>query len=289
MFWVPRMATSVLQHVPISSEAASRKRTVSVVLGCDRVGSAVAYALHRAGLAVVLVDGVDPPWCRRGMTFINAWYLGSAELEGEAACFCASVKSIPSVLARRLIAATTWSWAGVVAQLDAAAIIDTRRDGRAPTAALRGCVKHVIGVGDRFLLGNDVDVAIDVRECHQADTPAAAIVAGVSSRVPAVGGVDFRGLHADRDGRFFTNHRIGDPVRAGEVVGHLHLQPVVAPCAGVLCGLSARGARVQRGQTIVEVDPRGDPALCFGLGDEPLRIARQVVAALAVLGAMPRN
>ncbi|NDP43608.1 MAG: hypothetical protein GZ089_12965, partial [Aromatoleum sp.] len=89
-------------------------RPAVVVLGAGDVGSAVALALHRAGLAVVLCDEADPSWSRRGMAFTNAWYLGSAELDGDAAMFCASVKSIPLVLdGHRLIAATTWSWRGV--------------------------------------------------------------------------------------------------------------------------------------------------------------------------------
>ncbi|HXX82974.1 MAG TPA: hypothetical protein VEN29_03225 [Casimicrobiaceae bacterium] len=280
------MTASVLQRTPISINAASRKRSVAIVLGCDRVGSAVAHALHRAGLAVVLVDGVDPPWCRRGMAYTNAWYLGSAELEGEAACFCASLKSIPSILSRRLIAATTWSWAGVVAELDAIAIIDARLDGRAPKAALRSRVQHAVGLGNGFLPGFDVDVVIDACGQDDVDTLATPARAGVESQAPAVGGAAVKSLQAEQNGRFVTNHRIADPVRAGEVVGHLHLQPIVAPCDGVLCGLSARGARMLRGQTIVEVDPRGDPALCHGLTEGPLRIARRVVAALAMRGVI---
>ena len=82
---------------------ASFPRQVTIVLGCGEVGSAVALALHQSGLAVVLVDEADPAWHRRGMAFTNAWYVGNAELESEGACFCASLKSIPSILARRMI------------------------------------------------------------------------------------------------------------------------------------------------------------------------------------------
>lgn len=259
------------------------------MLGCDRVGSAIAYALHRAGLAVVLIDGVDPPWCRRGMSYTDAWYLGSAELGGEGACFCASLKSIPSVLSRRLIAATTWSWSGVAAELDALAVIDARLCRHPPIAPIRGRVQHAVGVGEGLVPGVDVDVVIErALADHNLATPASrippSIPAGFARLTPAMGTVVARSLEADRDGRFVTHHRIADVVRVGEVVGHLNRQPMVAPCAGVLCGLSARGARIVRGQTIVEVDPRGDPALCFGLGDEPLQIAHRVLAALAMRG-----
>jgi len=36
---------------------------------------------------------------------------------------------------------------------------------------------------------------------------------------------------------------------------------------------------------VVEVDPRGDPALCFGLGERPQRIAQGVLDAVDLLRA----
>ncbi len=86
----------------------SAKWTVVIVLGAGDVGSAVAVALHRAGLAVVLCDKADPAWSRRGMAFTDAWYFGTADLDGVLAMFCSNVISVPLVLERRLIAATTW-------------------------------------------------------------------------------------------------------------------------------------------------------------------------------------
>jgi hypothetical protein len=71
-----------------------------VVLGSDHVASAVAHRLHRDGFAVVLIDRVDPPCPRRGMAFTDAWYYGATTLAGVNAVFCASVRSIPSVLGR---------------------------------------------------------------------------------------------------------------------------------------------------------------------------------------------
>lgn len=101
-----------------------RDRPVIIVVGCDDVGSAIAHGFHDSGAAVVLIDAADPPWSRRGMSYVDAWYVGGATLDGVDACFCASVKSIPAVLARGdMIAATTWSWAGVATALQPAALI----------------------------------------------------------------------------------------------------------------------------------------------------------------------
>ena len=67
---------------------------------------------------------------------------------------------------------------------------------------------------------------------------------------------------------------------------------IAAPLTGVLRGLSARGARIGAAQKIVEVDPRDDASLCFGLGERPRRIATGVLEALArrgVIVGLPRH
>lgn len=80
-----------------------------------------------------------------------------------------------------------------------------------------------------------------------------------------------RYIYAPVAGVFATAHGIGRPVRAGEPVGYIGDHACHAPIAGVLRGLTADGAEVRRRDKIVEVDPRGDPAACFGLISRCLR------------------
>ena len=63
--------------------------------------------------------------------------------------------------------------------------------------------------------------------------------------------------------------------------------PILAPKAGVLRGLSAHGAYVSEGAEIVEVDPRGDSVLCFGIEERALVVGRDVLRALAIRGLAP--
>jgi len=53
-----------------------------------------------------------------------------------------------------------------------------------------------------------------------------------------------------------------------------------ASYAGVLRGLTARGARVAAGETLVEIDPLGEASYCFGIAAEPRAIAYRVTAAV---------
>ena len=230
---------------------------LAIVLGCGDIGSAVALALHRAGFAVTLVDEADPAWHRRGMAFTNAWYLGNAELEGEGACFCASLKSVPSILARRMIAATTWSWPGVAAAFDPALLVDARGRKRRGHDSMRGRVPFTIGVGSDLADLELVDVAIPTSDA--APGPAK--------------------IEARRHGRFMTDRRIGDTVRMGEVVGGLGNEAVEAPARGVLLGLAARGARIEPGDIVVEVDSTRAEHECYGITDEARHAALRVLEA----------
>jgi xanthine dehydrogenase accessory factor len=263
---------------------ASLPRPVAIVLGCGDVGSAAALALHQSGLAVVLVDEADPAWHRRGMAFTNAWYTGNAELESEGACFCASLKSIPSVLARRMIAATTWSWPGVAAALDPALLVDARGRRRRGSEVLRGRVPLTIGIGSDFVDGENVDVTIEipkesagVSEDPYAERPKSTR-RGIDVRATGTTGCTVEAL---RHGRFMTERRIGETVRVGQIVGGLGNEVIRAPEGGVLLGLAARGARIEPGDTLVEVDPGGIAYQCYGVSEAARRIAARVLSAHA--------
>jgi xanthine dehydrogenase accessory factor len=244
-------------------------RPVAIVIGSGEVGSAIAVVLHRAGCAVVLCDDVDPAWMRRGMAFTNAWYLGNAELDGEAAVFCASVKSIPAVLDRPgLLAATTWSWGGVAAALDAIALVDATFGAGAARPSSRWQAHDDL---IRIVVGSAVE-GDGAREATVRLSP----THGHDEHVAVV--------RAARSGRFATARRIGDRVREGEVVGAIGTLVVVAPQDGVLRGISARGARIREGAEIVEVDARADPVRCFGLSEAGAAAGRAVREVLASRG-----
>ncbi len=87
-------------------------------------------------------------------------------------------------------------------------------------------------------------------------------------------------IDAVRSGRFLTRHRIAERVECGEPLGEISGNAVLAPAAGVLRGLAARGARVVVGQTLAEIDVSGDSSRCFGISPEAAAVAQRVVATL---------
>lgn len=265
---------------PFARANTGRDRPRVIVIGCDEVGSAIACTLHAAGMAIVLVDDVDPPWARRGMSYADAWYVGGATLEQVDACFCGSVKSIPAVLARGdTIAATTWSWDGVASALGPVAVVETRPGcGHSLAHARPERLEGVLAVGVRTsqVAGWRADVVIAGAARGESGLRAAPLA--FASRGPW-GQAPTR-IEAPHHGRFHTRHEIAERVEAGDVIGELGNFAAVAPASGVLTALAARGARVAAGHTLAEIDPSGDAQRCYRMTSEARAIAGRVASAV---------
>lgn len=266
-----------------------RERT-ALVLGCGDVGSAVALALWRGGFATVLADVARPAAIRRGMAFTDAWFAGSATLDGVTACF---------VSASRFDGAAHTHAAGIVAtdldsmafmrDVGAAVLVDARMRKRGPAPQLRGLAPLTIGAGPGFVATGHVDVVIEtawgaalgaVCFCGSA--------AAYDGRPREVAGYGRdRYLYAAQGGVFRTAARIGQRVGAGEIVGTLDGEPCAAPLDGVLRGLAADGAMVFAGKKVIEVDPTGERAACFGIAPRAAKIADGVLEAVRSARAAP--
>ncbi len=248
---------------------AARSRLLAVVIGSAELGSAIAVRLTKSGLGVVLCDEVDPPWIRRGMAFTDAWYFGSACVEGVQATFCASVRSIPTVLANRpTVAATTWSWPGVAAALNAGIVIDTRclHAGTSPdliASAPDGVL--TVGIGPWYIPGDSAHITI----CRRAPRALKRTPPDLGSQAcdPLASEPSRIALYAPCPGRFQSRNTIGDFVVTGQTIAAIGTAILTAPATGVLSGLAPRGSRPEMGTRVAEVDTRGEPGDCFAIPD----------------------
>ena len=252
-----------------------RDRPLVIVLGCDEIGSALAHALHGAAHAVVVIDGVDPGWPRRGRSYVDAWYVGGATLEQVDACFCASAKSVGPILARgEMIAATTWSWQGIAELAKPLAVVETRERETTPREIARPPLLDdvlTIGVRTGRVGGWPADIAI---AAAPSSHPIAGATRGTVDRCPPVR------ILAPLAGRFRTRFEISDWVDRGEVIGETGGFAVIAPASGILVALSARGARIAAGQLIAEIDQTPSTGAAFGIEPHARAVAHEVCAAI---------
>ena len=254
-----------------------------LVRGAGDVGSAVAAALFHASYTVAMHDDPAPTTSRRGMAFTDAVFDGSATLEGLTARRVETGTELRRVLTeRQALPVAVWAFADMLRAADWSAIIDARMRKREVPEPQRGLAPLTIGLGPNFVAGEAVDVAI---ETSWGERLGAVIEVGptlaLAGEPRALGGVGrSRFVYASAPGRFDTTARIGETVEANAVVAVVAGIPLRTPNAGIIRGLTHAGVEAAVRTKVLEVDPRGDPAAAFGMGERPRRIAIGVFTAL---------
>lgn len=254
-----------------------------LVRGTGDVGSAVAHALHRAGYGVALHDDPRPAHPRRGMAFADALFDGPAELEGVLAKRAGTLQDLERMIeCRRAIPVIDQSLQQVLATLRPDVLVDARMRKRERPEPQRGLAPLTIGLGPNFVAAQNADIVIETAwgEGLGAVKEAGAARPLGGEPKPIEGHSRDRFVYAADAGTFHTHRAIGDAVKLGDAVGRLDARPVLAPLSGRVRGLVHDGAQVSKGAKLVEIDPRGEAAQVYGLGERPKRIAAGVLRAV---------
>jgi xanthine dehydrogenase accessory factor len=255
-----------------------------LVVGGGDVGSAVAHRLFGQGVQVLIAERPKSPHARRGMAFTDAMFDGRAVLDGVEARLQSNLSEVEACwTAANAIPIVTLPESLLMETMRFDAVVEaTLRRYRIPPD-LRAQAELVMGLGPGYVPGINCHIAIETQWgpsmgkvlCDQA-------AAERSGGPRALEGVTReRFVLAPNAGTWQTTASLGQPVQAGDVLGHLGEQVIRAPIAGHLRGLARVGVEVLAQQCLLEVDPRQSPQI-FGLGERPLAIACGVAEALAV-------
>lgn len=266
---------------PAGSRAAPR----ILVAGGGDVGSAVAHGLFRRGAQVVIAERTRSPHARRGMAYTDALFDGTARLEGIDAHRVPDTAAVDACWrAGQGIPVVTLPEKLLTAEIAFDVFIDATMRREAVRTDLRDMAPCVIGLGPGYVPGVNCHIAIETQwgatmgeVLH--DRPTAARTGGPKD---LDGVTRERFLVAPTAGSWRSGARIGDPVRAGDVLGLLGGTPMHAPISGWLRGLTRDGVEVTAHQRLAEVDPRETPEF-EGLGERPRAIARGVIRALGTM------
>ena len=255
-----------------------------LVRGIGDVGSAVAHALYRKGCRVVVLDAPAPAHSRRGMAFTDALFEGRSALDSVLCKRSAPGSHTRAMLdCGKAIPALDCSFDDALGVARFDVLVDARMRKRARPERQIGLAPLTIGLGPNFNAGEVVDVAV---ETQWGDELGAVIRRGSTAALggepnPIEGHRRDRYVYASLGGLFLTDRRIGDPVRAGDIVAWIGTTPLSAPLAGCLRGLTHHGAVVSVGAKVIEIDPRGRPERVFGIGERPRRIAQGVLDCIS--------
>jgi xanthine dehydrogenase accessory factor len=263
----------------------------AIVLGTNEIASAIAVRLCWERFRVVLSHDPFPPVIRRGMAFHDALFDDRAAVDGVVGQRAESALDIVDALAARAcVAVTHLQLTDLITLRSPSVIVDARIQKHRVTPDLRGVARLAIGVGPKFSVGENCDIAI---ETHPART--GALLDAGETRAPdgvarTLGGVGKeRFVYSARAGIWRTPLDVGAQVFKGFVLGNLGGLPVKAPMDGFLRGIARDGAVTPADAKLVEIDPRGRAANWSGTDERGRKIAQATISAIARagIGVMP--
>ena len=262
----------------------SHKHPVVVVRGGGDLATGTIFMLHRAGFHVLVLESEAPSAIRRTVAFCEAVYEGVMTVEGITARLIeapedaqkAWEKGEVAVMVDPEGACLTPLLPGVVSVVDA--IMAKRNLGTRMDMA-----PFVIALGPGFTAGVDCHAVVETMRGHNLGRVYYEGSAMPNTGVPGlIAGHDRdRVIHAEAEGIFTARARIGDVVKAGDLIGQIDGFNVTATIDGVLRGLLRNGYPVTRGFKLADIDPRAEEREnCYTISDKARCIGGGVLCAV---------
>ncbi len=266
-----------------SSEGSDPTNCHVVVRGGNDIASAVAHGLFTAGYPVTILEASHPLTVRRGMAYASAVYEGRITLDGVTGEHAPTVGRARELLRSRLaIPVVAVADDEILSFLEPTVIVDARLRKKERSTSRIADAPLVIGLGPGFTAGVEAHVVI---ETNRGSNLGRIITEGEADPysgepIEIAGHSKDRYLYAPRPGVFRTPLDLGERVEAGQVVGHVDGELLVAKVGGIIRGIVKDGLPVQGGAKLVDIDPRGDPAYLSELSKKAWTIADAVLTAI---------
>jgi len=251
------------------------------IRGGGDLATGVAVRLFQAGFSVMILEVDHPTVIRLPVSFARAVYEGKAIVEEIEAVLIPSWEKAKETIKQGKIPVLVDPACYCIENISPAVLVDAilakrnlgTRINQAPL---------VIGLGPGFTAGEDVDVVVETMRGHNLGRVYYQGQTAPDTSVPGeVGGESKRRLlRAPAEGKIIPLHKIGDLVKAGEVIAEVEGVPLKAEISGVLRGLIYPKSSVTKGMKVGDIDPRGLREYCFTVSDKARSIGGAVLEAI---------
>lgn len=254
---------------------------LTLIRGAGDIASGIALRLWRSGFDVAMTEIERPTTIRRTVAFSDAVVNGEQTVEGVTARRAESAAEARELLAQGLLPVLVDPDCDCRRELRPDALVDAILAKRSLGTAITDA-PIVVGVGPGFAAGVDCHAVVETMRGHTLGRVIYEGPALPNTNIPGlIGGfAGERVLRAPADGVFRGTRKIGDHVRAGDVVGTVAGLPMTATIDGVLRGLIADGVAVNKGMKSGDVDPRGKAEYCHTSSDKALAVGGGVLEAI---------
>lgn len=257
---------------------------VVIVKSGGDLASGIIQKLHRVGFRVLVLETQTPTAIRRMVSFAEAIYEGKKEIEGIIAIHTKNIIEIYHAWSMDYIPVLIDPNGDYIDKFKPIAVVDA-------IIAKRNIGMHknlapiTIAVGPGFTAGKDCNVVIESNRGHdlgrliyegeaEPNTGIPGIIAGYSVE---------RVLYAPDEGTTELIHKIGDIVKAGDIIGYVNDKSINTKLDGVIRGLIRDGAYVTKDMKIGDVDPRLDQINnCYTISDKARAIGGGVLEAIMI-------
>ena len=259
----------------------SVKNLKVLIRGGGELASAVACRMAESHFNVIMTEVSRPQAVRRNVSFCEVVYEGRKTVEGKTVRLVASAGEARAAWKAGemalIVDPDTTIRSELKPDVEIDAIIAKKNLGTRITDA-----ELVIGLGIGFEAGKDVHIVIETNRGHNLGRVMLEGIAEPDTGDPGnIGGYTTeRVMRAPRGGTFETVKKIGDMVKAGDIVAYVEGEPVKAAIPGVVRGLLRDGTPVTKGLKAGDVDPRGNKEYCYTISDKGRTISGGVLEAI---------
>jgi xanthine dehydrogenase accessory factor len=252
-----------------------------VIRGGGDLATGVAVRLFRAGFSVAVLEIDHPTVIRLPVSFARAVYEGKAIVEEIEAVLIPSWEEAEKIIKLNKVPVLVDPKGSCIKKLSPTILVDAILAKRNLGTEI-GQAPLVIGLGPGFTAGEDVDVVIETKRGHNLGRVYYQGQAEPDTGIPGeVGGESIRRLlRVPAEGKIVPLRKIGDLVRAGEVIAEVEGVPLKAEISGVLRGLIYPQSWVTKGMKVGDIDPRGIREYCFTVSDKARSIGGAVLEAI---------
>lgn len=259
-----------------------REQIIAGIKSAGEIASATAWRLHMAGIRrIFMMETRCPAAVRRHVSFSEAIANRQQTVEGISADLATNEADVRNAWRRGRIAVLADPEWNMISHLRPDVVIDAIIAKKNLGTRLNDA-PLTIGFGPGFQAGRDVHLVIETARGHDMGRIITSGSASPNTGTPGrIGGyAKRRVLRAPVPGRFQTSKKIGDMVKAGQVVGRIQAANVVAEIDGVIRGLVPSGTQAPSHMKLGDIDPRGDISFCGTISDKARAISGSALEAI---------
>ena len=251
-----------------------------IVRGAGDLATATIIRLHKSGFKVICLDIDKPTVIRRTVSFAQAMFDGQTSVEGVKARRC-EADEVLSVLDQGMIPVVADPEGKCITRYKPEIVIDAIIAKR-NLGTYMGMAPCTIALGPGFTAGSDVDCVIETTRGHALGRLIYEGSAKPNTGIPGnIGGYTTeRVIHSPCAGEFSACRKIGDIVKAGDLIAHVGDCEVRATIDCMIRGLLHDGLTVPEHFKIADIDPRGEKAEYLTCSDKARSLSGSVLEAV---------